>query len=161
MPKPFKELTCLENVLVPYAHRIYRSYIDMLKKYEQTDAIEHCIQLLEYVRLGGQAHLLAKQLTLGMQRRLAVARALALDPLLLLLDETFSGLSYEEGTALSSLVKKLREDGKTIMLIEHNMEIAMSLSDRIIIPHEGKKFAEGSPNEVRLDPRVIAAYLGE
>jgi branched-chain amino acid transport system ATP-binding protein len=159
--RPFKELTCLENIMVPYAHAIYQRYTDLFRNYNQKEVMEHCLTLLEYVGLKDYAHIQAKHLPLGMQRRLEVGRALALAPSLLLLDEPFSGLSFEESYALERLLRDIKAEGKTIMLIEHNMDIAMNLCDKLVVLHQGRKIAEGRPEEVKSHPDVISAYLGE
>jgi len=159
--RPFKELTCLENIMVPYACHIYQRYTDLFRNYNQKEVVEHCLTLLEYVGLKDYAHIQAKHLPLGMQRRLEVGRALALAPSLLLLDEPFSGLSFEESYALERLLRSIKATGRTIMLIEHNMDIAMNLCDRLVVLHQGRKIAEGCPKEVKSHPAVISAYLGE
>jgi len=159
--RPFKELTCLENIIVPCGHIIYRKYVDLFRKYNSKEVVEHCLTLLEYVGLKDYAYIPAKHLPLGMQRRLEVGRVLALEPSLLLLDEPFSGLSLEESYALERLLRNIKATGKTIMLIEHNMDIAMNLCDRLVVLHQGRKIAEGSPKEVKSHPEVISAYLGE
>ena len=102
----------------------------------------------------------ARNLPLGLLRRLEIARALALEPKLLLLDESFSGLSHKETETLSALVQELRSNGTTILLIEHNMQIVMNLCDRLVVLDRGQKIAEGTPDAIRLNERVVSAYLG-
>lgn len=103
---------------------------------------------------------LAGQLSYGDQRRLEIARALATRPRLLLLDEPAAGMNAVETAALMQLVRDIRDDGTTVVLIEHQMELVMGISDRIAVLDGGRKIAEGTPGEVRRDPAVLAAYLG-
>jgi ABC-type branched-subunit amino acid transport system ATPase component len=103
---------------------------------------------------------IAKNLPLGFKKQLEIARALALDPSLLLLDEPMAGLQYEESERLAGLIRRLREEGISIILIEHNMQAVMDLSQRILVLDHGVKIAEGSPEEIRTNPQVIEAYIG-
>lgn len=118
-------------------------------------------ELLSFVELSGQGYSLAKDLTLANQKRLEVARAMATRPELLLLDEMMAGLTYTEVAQAMDLVEKIHKKGITIIMIEHVMKAIMSVCDRIIVLHHGKKIAEGTPQEIAKNETVVEVYLGE
>jgi branched-chain amino acid transport system ATP-binding protein len=118
-------------------------------------------ELLRYVGIEKPAQTLAKHLSYGEQRRLEIARALATEPLLLALDEPAAGMNASETESLKSLLKKIRDQGITVLLIEHDVKLIMGLCDRVAVLDYGKKIAEGAPEQIRKDPAVIAAYLGQ
>lgn len=158
--RPFSELTVLQNVLSAIGAQSCTGWLSMLGQYRRRVHLDRARGLLELTGLGDHGTEVARNLPLGLLRRLEIARALGLAPRLMLLDECFSGLSYKEVSAQIDLVRRLRDDGMTILLIEHNMHVAMNLCDRIAVLDRGEKIAEGTPEEIRNDPGVIAAYLG-
>jgi branched-chain amino acid transport system ATP-binding protein len=161
----FSEMTALENVVVGTDARHKTSLVGALLRTprhhrEEKQAIEKGMALLEFVGIADRAADRAKNLPYGYQRRLEIARALATEPKLLCLDEPAAGFNPAEKEELMGLIRTIRDDGFTVLLIEHDMKLVMGVTDRIVVLEFGKKIAEGIPAEIRENPAVIAAYLG-
>jgi branched-chain amino acid transport system ATP-binding protein len=159
------EMTALENVCVGTDARhktsVFGGILRTPRHYrEERDAVDRGMALLEFVGIGARAAEKASNLPYGDQRRLEIARALATEPKLLCLDEPAAGFNPIEKTALMGLIKKIRDDGYTVLLIEHDMRLVMGVTDRIVVLEFGRKIADGTPREVRDNPAVVAAYLG-
>ncbi|MBW6485015.1 MAG: ABC transporter ATP-binding protein [Syntrophobacterales bacterium] len=158
--KPFANLTVLENVIAARGITRYRSTLKIWSGWKTPAERRGAMNLLEKVGLPELSERRAGLLPLGNLRRLEIARALAVGHKLLLLDESFSGLRHEEIAQLEALIRVIREDGLTVLLIEHNMRVAMGLCDRLVVLEHGSKLTEGTPAEVRANEAVIEAYLG-
>ena len=161
----FEEMTALENVATAADALNKTGLLGSLlglprsrKDEAKSEAKAH--ELLSFIGLDHRAHQLAKNLPYGDQRRLEIARALALEPKVLLLDEPAAGFNPQEKVELGNLILKIRDNGNAVLLIEHDMSLVMKISDRVTVLDFGQKIAEGKPEEIQKDQRVIDAYLG-
>jgi branched-chain amino acid transport system permease protein len=159
--RPFGQLNVIDNVLAGLGSRYCTRFVDALGLHGRKSFREEARAILAQTNLAEYENETACNLPLGLLRRLEIARALGLRPDLILLDESFSGLSHREAQSLLDLVRSLRAGGMTIILIEHNVQITMQVCDRVAVLDRGVKIAEGTPREIQNDATVIAAYLGE
>ena len=162
----FPNMTVLENVMIGRHCRTKAKILGAILRNAQTieeeqEMVQASVGLLEKVGLEKHVNDFAKNLPYGAQRRLEIARALATEPILLLLDEPAAGMNPQETQYLVSIIREIRDEGLSILLIEHDMKLVMNLSDYIFVMDYGRKIAEGTPEEVRSNPAVIKAYLGE
>ncbi|MBA7587991.1 Lipopolysaccharide export system ATP-binding protein LptB [subsurface metagenome] len=148
--KPFAELTVLDNVMIGSFSRTSN----------RAEARKQARGILDFTRLRGREEQLAKELTTPDRKRLELARTLATEPELLLLDEVMTGLTPTESAVAQELVRKVRDGGVTILVVEHVMRAVMSISDRIVVLHYGEVIAQGTPKEISQNERVIESYLG-
>ncbi len=162
----FGDMSVVENILVGMHVHLRQGPLDTLLRLpaftrEEDEAEHRAVELMRYVGLRGVGNELAKNLPYGAQRRLEIARALAAEPLLLLLDEPAAGMNPQETEDVTRLFRSIRDDhGITILLIEHDMRVVMNISEHICVMDYGEKIAEGTPAEIRANTRVIEAYLG-
>jgi branched-chain amino acid transport system ATP-binding protein len=162
----FKNMTAVENIMVGMQPHLKSGVLGAIFRdprtiREEKAAVEEAIRLLNFINLKGKGDLLAKNLPYGEQRRLEIGRALASKPSLLLLDEPTAGMNPSETQDMVNFIRRLRDElGITILLIEHQMRVVMSISEQITVLDFGLKIAEGTPLEIQKNPRVVEAYLG-
>ncbi len=162
----FQNLSVEENVLAGFHHRVRSSFLGFVlrsrtAREEESQTRRRAHELLEIFGLSEKVHDQAKNLPYGDQRRLEIVRAMCTDPVLLCLDEPAAGLNPRETDELNTLLLSIRDAGCSLLLIEHDMGVVMRISDHVIVLDHGKKISDGTPLQVRGDPAVIAAYLGE
>lgn len=163
----FPNMTVLENVMIGRHCRTTASIAGAMfrgrsTRREEKEVVDYSYTILKNIGLEKSVNEFAKNLPYGEQRRLEIARALATEPFLLLLDEPAAGMNPQETQDLDDLISKIRDEEKiSILLIEHDMKLVMSLSDRIFVVDYGRKIAQGTPDEIKSNPAVIKAYLGE
>ena len=161
----FPDMTAIENVMVGadthHTTSVLGAMLHLPKhKAEEKQGLDRAVELLDFMGIGDRGNDAARNLPYGYQRRLEIARALATGPKLLCLDEPAAGFNPAEKIELMNLIRAIRDQGYTVLLIEHDMSLVMGVTDRIVVLDFGRKIAEGKPAEIRANPAVIAAYLG-
>ena len=149
--KPLQRMSVLDNVIASA----------FLRAKNKAEAVEIAMETIHFTGLYEDREIISRGLPLGKRKKLEIARALATQPELLLLDESFAGLNHSELNDSIEIIKKIKARGITIMIIEHHMKVIMSISDRIVVINYGQRIAEGTPQEIRNNPLVVEAYLGE
>jgi branched-chain amino acid transport system ATP-binding protein len=161
----FQDMTVIENVLLGLHYRLRSGFFKGMvhlpaERKEEKGAIDQAEGILEKFGIGHLAHRKADSISLKEQRCLEIARSVVSDPCLLLLDEPTAGLNIRETEEMADIIKGLRQQGLTILLVEHDMNLVMSIAHRVIVLHHGLNIAEGSPEEIQSNPEVVRAYLG-
>ncbi len=161
----YTSMTALENVMVGRHLRLDRRFLPALLRLPgivrgDAEARRHCIELMEFVGCGRYVDADAASLPYGALKRLEIARALATDPKLILLDEPAAGLNATESREVDAVIKKIAAQGITVILVEHDMKMVMGISDRVLVLNYGRMLTEGTPDEIAAHPDVISAYLG-